>query len=218
MTESKWWNNIHFCMNSSLKRDLSSHECPKNIAQSLWTWKTRTQTGGPLFHFTWCVPVSISKKQPLVWANVFSEVLPNSACLMKYWEELCGARGYLSRQDRSSCCDRCSTPDPVTDPWESHTAHAFHQRYLWQQPQGGKDTCRRPLSASSAAVWCVRLLWLSGVFLMHTDLCAAAALSIYEVFKDPLQRVFVFIRENYNWSSLNTEILWHSSGKNEISI
>jgi len=32
---------------------------------------------------------------------------------------------------RSSCCDRCTTPDPVTD--ASHTA--VHQRYLWQQPR-----------------------------------------------------------------------------------
>lgn len=48
---------------------------------------------------------------------------------------------------------------------------------------------RSVLSALSAAVWCVRLLWLSGGFLMHTGHCAAAALSIYEAFNVAVHRV-----------------------------
>lgn len=102
----------------SLKRDLSRHEHPKEMLlvnpELLWVWNTLAQTVGPLFHFSWRFSVSISKKQPLVWANAFPKVLPNSFLAvfsMKNWEELCGVSGYRSRQGKSSCCDRCAMQD-----------------------------------------------------------------------------------------------------------
>lgn len=165
MTESKWWNSIHFKI--LIKAWVSA-----NVAWLLWTWNTLMQTGGPLSHCAWRFSVSISRKQPLVWANAFSEVLPNSA----WWniEKSCAKWGAIA-QDRAS---PPAAPRQIRSPIHpNHSqvrspADAFHHQHLWQQPQGWKDACRRALSASSAAVCCLRLLWLSGVFLMHTDLCA----------------------------------------------
>lgn len=186
--------------------------CLWNQSFSVWTQNTLAQTGGPLVHFAWRFSVSISKKQPLVWANAFPKVLPNSACLfpMKNWEELCVLSGYRSSPGESSCWDHCATQD-----YGHQSIRITHTRAQYGQCISSEISLttasgmeRSVLSALSAAVWCVRLLRLSGAFFMHT----AAALSIYEAFSVSVQRLFLFIWVKYNSYILIIAEYWNIMG------
>lgn len=149
--------------------------------------------------------ISMSKCIPKGIAKLCLPVFP-----MKNWEELCVSSGYRSRQGESSYWDHCATQDYGHQSIRiTHICAQCGQCISSEIPLTTASGMERSvLSALSAAVWCVRLLRLSGAFFMHT----AAALSIYEAFSVSLQRLFVFIWVKYYSYNLIIAEYWNILG------
>lgn len=129
------------------------------------------------FTFSWCFSVSISKKQPLVWANAFPKVLPNS-CLavfsMKNWEELCEVSGYRSRQGKSSCCDRCATQDYGHQSiWITHTCAVRPLHFITDISDNSlRDGKKRVICPQRCCLMCEAIMVIWGVPNAYRPLCS----------------------------------------------